>query len=172
MLILYFSLTVKVKNDEAIEPNSNKGVEKREVIPQPPKDAAVKANDKKIEAPVTEPAPEKKEEIKKETPPVEEKKEEPSVIDKLKDLAGAVIEQKQETPAGGLKVIAYPWAKVYVDGEYVETTPTSRIIKLPAGEHKITFSHPNFPSVTRKVNIKENETREIVVRLEPRQEKR
>ena len=59
-----------------------------------------------------------------------------------------------------------------MDGEYVETTPTSKIIKLTAGEHKITFSHPNFPSVTRKVNIKENETREIVVRLEPRQEKR
>lgn len=174
MLILYFSLTVKVKNDKAVETNANKGVEKKEVIPQPQqaKEETVKAIDKKIEAPVSEPAPEKQEEIKKETPPAEEKKETPTMINKLKDLAGAVIEQKQEAPAGGLKVIAYPWAKVYVDGEYVETTPTSRIIKLTAGDHKITFSHPNFPSVTRKVNIKENETREIVVRLDPRQEKR
>ena len=174
LLILYFSLTVKVKDDKAVEATADKGAEKRDVIPQPqpPKEETVKAIDKKIEAPVPEPEPEKKEEIKKEPPPAEEKKEAPSVIDKLKDLAGAVIEQKQEAPAGGLKVIAYPWAKVYVDGEYVDTTPTSKIIKLPVGEHKITFSHPNFPSVTRKVNIKENETREIVVRLEPRTEKR
>lgn len=174
MMILYFSLTVKVKNDKAVEPDANKGVEKKEVVPQlqQQKEEAAKAIDKKIETPVLAPAPEKQEEPKKEATPAEEKKDAPTVIEKLKDLAGAVIEQKQDVPAGGLKVTAYPWAKVYVDGEYVETTPTSKILKLPVGEHKITFSHPNFPSVTRKVNIKENETREIVVRLEPRQEKR
>ncbi len=141
-------------------------------LPQQPKEETVKAIDKKMETPVHETVPEKKEEAKKEAQAVEEKKDESSVIDKLKELTGTVIEQKQEAPAGGLKVVAYPWAKVYVDGEYAETTPTSKIIKLPVGEHKITFSHPNFPSVTRKVNIKENETREIVVRLEPKAEKR
>ena len=175
MLILYFSLTVKVKNEKAVETDANKAIEKRETAPLPqqqPKDESVKATDKKIEAPVQKPVPEKQDEVKKEESPVEEKKTGPTVIDKLKDMAGIGAEQKQEAPAGGIKVLAYPWAKIYIDGEYVETTPTSKIIKLPVGEHKITFSHPNFPSVTRKVNIKENETREIVVRLEPKVEKR
>ncbi|MBI5181426.1 MAG: PEGA domain-containing protein, partial [Nitrospirae bacterium] len=101
-----------------------------------------------------------------------EKKDEPSLTAILKDLADSAIKQKEALPSGGLRVMAYPWAKVYVDGEYVETTPTSKVIKMPVGEHKVTFSHPNFPSVTRTVVIKENEVRKIVVKLEQRQEKK
>ncbi len=60
--------------------------------------------------------------------------------------------------AGGLRVLASPWAYVRVDGQQVETTPFARPIPLPAGRHWISLSHPDAPSVEREVLVAENET--------------
>jgi serine/threonine-protein kinase len=173
LLFLYFKV-IDIKKKPA-GPND----EKRENVLQAPKDEA-KLNSSASPA-MEQQAEPKSRQLDDSTPKEDggkmeeaasEKKEGSSLTAILKDLAGNAIEQKEAAPSGGLRIIAYPWAKVYVDGEYVETTPTSRIIKMPAGEHKVTFSHPNFPSVTRRVVIKENEVRKIVVKLEQRQEKK
>jgi serine/threonine-protein kinase len=47
--------------------------------------------------------------------------------------------------AGFVKVIAYPWAEVYVDDELVQTTPAGRALRLPAGEHRVRLLHPDLP---------------------------
>ncbi|MEK6680950.1 MAG: serine/threonine-protein kinase [Nitrospirota bacterium] len=172
--IFLYTRMIEVKQKGAEPP-----IEKKTEVIQPPKEerrpntAVVSETEKKADAqPQQTNKAVQKEEAEKKEEISAEKKDEPSVIDKLKEMAGNVIEQKEAVPSGGLRVMAYPWAKVYVDGEYVETTPTSKVIKVPAGEHKITFSHPNFPSVTRTVVIKENEVRKIVVKLEQGQEKK
>lgn len=173
LLFLYFKvIDIKKKGAEPL-------IEKKAEVIQPPKEekrpnaAAASETEKKtdVQPQQTNKAVQKEGAEKKEGDAAE-KKDEPSVIDKLKEMAGNVIEQKEAVPSGGLRIIAYPWAKVYVDGEYFETTPTSKIIKIPAGEHKVTFSHPNFPSVTRTVVIKENEVKRVVVKLEPKAEKK
>ncbi|MGD8377089.1 MAG: serine/threonine-protein kinase [Acidobacteriota bacterium] len=46
---------------------------------------------------------------------------------------------------GYVKVVAYPWAEIYVDGEHVGTTPTDRALRLPAGSHRVRLSHPELP---------------------------
>ncbi len=61
--------------------------------------------------------------------------------------------------AGGLRVVATPWAHVRVDGQLVETTPFARAIPLAAGKHFVTLTHPDAPSaVEREVDIVAGET--------------
>lgn len=52
-----------------------------------------------------------------------------------------------ETPVHGtayLKITVTPWAKIYIDDQYVETTPIARSLAVTAGEHKLRLENPNF----------------------------
>ena len=60
--------------------------------------------------------------------------------------------------AGGLRVLATPWAQVRVDGQLVETTPFARPIPLPPGKHWVTLTHPDAPPIEREVDVVPNET--------------
>ena len=60
--------------------------------------------------------------------------------------------------AGGLRVLASPWAHVRVDGPAVETTPFARPIPLAPGPHWITLTHPDAPPVEREITVTANET--------------
>ncbi len=64
------------------------------------------------------------------------------------------------TPAspGYLRVLATPWAEVWVDGQRVDVTPFARAIPLPAGKHYVTLVHPNAPIEKRTVSIATSET--------------
>lgn len=56
--------------------------------------------------------------------------------------------------AGGLRVVATPWAHVRVDGQDVETTPFARPIPLAPGKHWVTLVHPDAPApVEREIMI-------------------
>ena len=61
--------------------------------------------------------------------------------------------------AGGLRVVATPWAHVRVDGQLVETTPFARPIPLAVGKHFVTLTHPDAPSaIEREIDIVAGET--------------
>jgi len=64
-----------------------------------------------------------------------------------------------------IKLTVYPWAKVSINGKYVDTTPIARPIKLKPGEHILSFSHSKFKSKKMKIVLKPGETRFISVRL-------
>lgn len=59
----------------------------------------------------------------------------------------------QPERAGGLRVVASPWAYVRVDGQDVETTPFARPIPLTEGKHWITLTHPDSAPVEREVSV-------------------
>lgn len=59
---------------------------------------------------------------------------------------------------GYLRVLATPWAEVWVDGQRVDVTPFARAIPLPAGKHYVTLVHPNAPIEKRTVSITTSET--------------
>jgi serine/threonine-protein kinase len=59
---------------------------------------------------------------------------------------------------GYLRVLATPWAEVWVDGQRVEVTPFARGIPLDAGKHYVTLVHPNAPIEKRTVSIATGET--------------
>jgi hypothetical protein len=60
--------------------------------------------------------------------------------------------------AGGLRVLAAPWAYVRVDGLDVETTPFARAIPLAPGKHWVTLTHPEAPPVEREIDVAPSET--------------
>ncbi len=55
--------------------------------------------------------------------------------------------------AAELRVVAHPWARVFVDGQQRETTPFARPIRLSPGTHYIRLEHPNAVAERRTVSV-------------------
>jgi serine/threonine-protein kinase len=69
--------------------------------------------------------------------------------------------------AGGLGVVATPWAHVRVDGQLLETTPFARPIPLAAGKHWVTLSHPDAVApIERPIEVTAGETMTLEVTLD------
>ena len=60
--------------------------------------------------------------------------------------------------AGGLRVMATPWAEVSVDGQRIDVTPIGRAIPLAAGPHFVILTHPSAPPEKRAIAIAPGET--------------
>jgi len=60
--------------------------------------------------------------------------------------------------AAQLRVVAHPWAHVFVDGQQRETTPFARAIQLSPGTHYIRLEHPNAPPERRTVAVSAGES--------------
>jgi hypothetical protein len=74
-----------------------------------------------------------------------------------------VLELVPERPAS-LRVLARPWASVYVDGQFVDVTPFARPIPLRAGEHEVLLRHPSAPEERRFIKLSLQET--ILIEVE------
>jgi eukaryotic-like serine/threonine-protein kinase len=68
-------------------------------------------------------------------------------------------------PPGFLKVVVDPWAEIYVDGKYTDTTPFDKALSIPEGDHKILFKNPFFNDETRSIHIKRGATSTVKVEL-------
>jgi hypothetical protein len=55
--------------------------------------------------------------------------------------------------AAELRVVAHPWAHVFVDGQQRETTPFARPIRLSPGTHYVRLEHPNAVAERRTVSV-------------------
>ena len=64
---------------------------------------------------------------------------------------------------GYLRVLATPWAEVWVDGQEVDVTPFARGIPLTPGTHYVTLVHPSAPVEKRKISVAAGETRTVDV---------
>lgn len=60
--------------------------------------------------------------------------------------------------AGFLELQVTPWARVYIDGRYLETTPLSKPLTLTAGMHRLRLSNPNFPDYIDSLQVAPGET--------------
>ncbi|MDH4211070.1 MAG: PEGA domain-containing protein [candidate division WOR-3 bacterium] len=65
------------------------------------------------------------------------------------------------------KVNVDPWAKIYIDGKYIETTPLAKSIEVTSGNHRIKLENPNFQDWQKNVNFKPGQTVSLDVKLEP-----
>jgi hypothetical protein len=77
--------------------------------------------------------------------------------------AGAHPLELTPSSPGYLRVLAMPWAEVWVDGQRVDVTPFARGIPLPPGAHYVTLVHPNAPVEKRTVTVAPGETRTVDV---------
>jgi len=64
---------------------------------------------------------------------------------------------------GELEIRCIPWARIYVDGEFVETTPLKSPITLSAGVHRLIFRNPSFSDIARQVDVKPGVREELSV---------
>jgi len=67
------------------------------------------------------------------------------------------------TNAGFLNCSATPWAEVYIDDVYRDTTPLSKAIILSSGKHEIRFHNPAFHDIRREVTIAARDTLRLSV---------
>lgn len=72
--------------------------------------------------------------------------------------------KKKESQIGRISISATPWATILVDGKSVGTSPILNF-SLSAGKHTVTFKHPDFPDVTKSVNIKHNDSQKLIIDL-------
>jgi serine/threonine-protein kinase len=76
-------------------------------------------------------------------------------------VAGNFIEN-----AGFLNCIATPWAEVYVDEQYRDTTPLEKPIVLSPGNHHVRFKNASFVDVRREVTIHSKDTTSLCIFFE------
>ncbi len=69
-------------------------------------------------------------------------------------------------PQGYLRVLAQPWAHVWINGQRVETTPFAHPIELLPGEYDVRLQHPEAEK-TLAVTIERGETEWLNVELLP-----
>ncbi|MGD0677012.1 MAG: serine/threonine-protein kinase [Polyangiaceae bacterium] len=79
------------------------------------------------------------------------------------ESAGAAPLELVPASPGFLKVLATPWAEVWVDGQWIETTPFARAIPLTPGTHYVTLVHPHAPVEKRSISVVPGETRIVDV---------
>jgi hypothetical protein len=67
--------------------------------------------------------------------------------------AGQIVRMNVTMPDGRVSINAVPWAQVLINGNSVGDTPLANL-SLPAGEHQITFRHPQLGEQTQRVMVK------------------
>ena len=65
------------------------------------------------------------------------------------------------------KVNVDPWAKIYIDGKYIETTPIARALEVSSGNHSVRLENPNFQPWQKRINFKPGETVSMDIKLDP-----
>jgi hypothetical protein len=68
---------------------------------------------------------------------------------------------------GSLVLKVTPWAKVYIDGEYIDTTPISKPITVKSGKRKVILRNPHFKEWEGDVTITGGQNTEKRITLEP-----
>jgi hypothetical protein len=61
-------------------------------------------------------------------------------------------------PPGFLRVLAEPWAEVWLDGKQVETTPFVRNIPVPEGAHHVVLRNPYYRTTEQDIDVRRGET--------------
>jgi len=67
-------------------------------------------------------------------------------------------------PAGYVRVLCRPWARVSIDGTEVDTTPIGRLLRVRPGRHVFTFKHPQATEKRAvEVGVDQTVTVEVVL---------
>jgi serine/threonine protein kinase len=75
---------------------------------------------------------------------------------------------KLEQEDGHLKLTVKPWADVYIDGKYYETTPIAKPIKLSAGKHALKLINPSYKTIEQQIDIPPGKMLKKFVELQPK----
>jgi hypothetical protein len=74
---------------------------------------------------------------------------------------------KQNKRKSYFKINVDPWAKIYIDGKYVETTPIAKALQVTSGTHSVRLQNPSFQTWEKKISFKPGETVSLDIKLQP-----
>jgi serine/threonine protein kinase len=69
--------------------------------------------------------------------------------------------------ASYFRCIAKPWADIFVDDQYRDTTPIDHPIAVTGGKHRVRFHHPSFRDSVWEVSIAPGDTIKLAVSFMP-----
>ena len=90
----------------------------------------------------------------------------PEKIENKKSAESKLFEEKINVNSG-LYVFAHPWAEIWVDNQFRETTPLSSMIEFSAGIHEIELKNPGYEPFRLKMNFAPTQPETLNVRLKP-----
>jgi serine/threonine protein kinase len=64
---------------------------------------------------------------------------------------------------GYLNCLATPWAEVYINDQYKDTTPLEKPIMLSPGKYQVRFKNTSFQDIVREVTVQSKDTTSIAV---------
>ena len=64
---------------------------------------------------------------------------------------------------GYLNCLATPWAKIYINDQYEDTTPLEKPIMLSPGKYQVRFKNTYFRDIVREVTVRSKDTTSIVI---------
>jgi hypothetical protein len=73
-------------------------------------------------------------------------------------VTGNFLEQ-----AGYLQCNVTPWAEVFVDELYKDTTPLSKPMMLSAGRHSVRFRNSAFSDIVKDITVKAKDTTQLTI---------
>ena len=77
---------------------------------------------------------------------------------------GEIVPLRVEPPDGRVSINAQPWAQVWIDGNLVGETPLANLA-VRAGEHEVTFRHPQLGELRQTAMVKSGELTRISANL-------
>jgi serine/threonine protein kinase len=80
-----------------------------------------------------------------------------------------VLKQEPAKSNGLLHIFSYPWADIYIDGNFMGTTPTPHPITLIEGEHVLLLERAGFKPYSKIVDISSGAVERMQVQLETAQ---
>jgi len=87
-------------------------------------------------------------------------------------VAHAVPPARQEEMKGTLRLTTIPWARVFVDGNYVGETPFVKTVELERGGHDVRLENPFCRPYTERVEIMPGKILDKRVRLTVQEQER
>jgi len=64
--------------------------------------------------------------------------------------------EPERSDSGFVTISAQPWASVYIDNEFIGTTPIATSVRVSSGTHQVTFNNPLFVPITRSIDVEPN----------------
>ena len=77
----------------------------------------------------------------------------------------SIPNQPVETGYGTLEINCFPWAELYIDDQFIDTTPLPGAVSLEVGPHKIALVNPDFPPYFETIEIEPDQRKRIDVSL-------
>jgi len=74
---------------------------------------------------------------------------------------------RQGTQKSYFRINVDPWAKIYIDGKYVETTPIAKPLVVTSGTRLVRLVNPSFQDWQKRISFQPGQTKSLDVKLQP-----